>query len=122
MNNKSFPLPLQGKFVGKGQWKLLKSFEYHSKKYGITKIPKGFIVNGASFPPLIYSIMGSPWGGRFAKPSVAHDWLYSIKHNRKKSDLIFLEAMKVCKVPFWKRHVMFQALRLFGWYLYNKPS
>jgi len=122
MDSKAFPLPLIGRFVGKGEWEMLKPFQYNSKKYGVIKIPVGFLVNGASFPKAVYSIMGSPWGGKFAKPSVIHDFLYFKKTNRKRSDLVFLEGMKVCKVPYWKRKVMYYALRLFGFISFNNKK
>lgn len=118
--SKEFPLPLVGEFVGKGQWKLTKPFEYHSKKYGITKVPEGFIADGASFPSLVYSIMGSPWGGKYAKPSVIHDYDYSTKVNQKIADNKFLEGMEAKKVPFFKRQIAYRALRLFGWFSWRK--
>ena len=115
-----FPLPLKGKYIGKGVWEILEPFEYHSKKYGVTRVPAGFTSDGASFPKIVYSIMGSPWGGKYGRPSVIHDFLYFKKYNRKKADKIFLEAMQKCGVSFWKRRIMYRMLRLFGWLSWRK--
>ena len=116
----AFPLPLRGKYIGKDVWELLEPFEYHSKKYGTTRVPVGFTSDGASFPKIVYSIMGSPWGGKYSKPAVIHDFLYFKKYNRKKADKIFLEAMKISSVSFWKRRIIYRMLRLFGWLSWRK--
>lgn len=116
----SFPLPLRGEFVGGGKWKLLEPFQYHSKKYGTTKVPAGFISDGASFPAFAYGIMGSPWGGKYAEPSVIHDWDYNQKTPQKIADKKFLEGMKVKKVFFIKRDIMYRTLRMFGWFSWRK--
>lgn len=115
-----FPLPLRGEFVGFDKWKLLEPFEYHSEKYGVTRVEAGFIVNGASFPRLVYGIMGSPWGGKYAEPSVIHDYDYHMKVAQKIADKKFLEGMTVKKVFFLKRDIMYRMLRLFGWFSWRK--
>jgi len=116
----AFPLPLRGEFVGKDRWKLTAPFEYHSKKYGTTRVGIGFIANGSSFPKLVYSLFGSPWGGKYAEPSVIHDHDYHEKVNQKIADKKFLEGMKVKKVFFIKRDIMYRALRVFGWISWRK--
>jgi len=113
--NKYFPKPLQGKFIGKGQWELTSPFEYRTGGNLTIKIPEGFITDGASIPKFAYSIIGSPWTGKYAKISVVHDFLYK-KHlyPRKVSDKIFLNGMKILGVSWWRRRIMYTAVRLGG--------
>jgi len=55
-----------------------------------------------------------PWG-RHNKAAVLHDWLYRGKIvDRFLADAIFRYVMKELKVPFWKRVVMFYAVRFGG--------
>ena len=120
--NKHFPFPLLGEYLGRNRWQLIAPFEYRSKIYGNFIVPTGFIVDGASIPRAVQPIIGSPWSGKYGRPSVLHDWLYHIKHPRKESDLIFLQAMRICKVPYWKRKAMYIALRGFGFISFNNKK
>lgn len=115
-----FPKPLLGKFLGNDEWELTAEFEYISDKYGKTIVPIGFVTNAASIPSWAQVIIGSPWSGRYAEAAVIHDWNYNkMKYKRRNCDLEFLIAMKICKVPAWKRYVMYLALRIGGWWFWN---
>ena len=118
---KYFPKELKGKFVGAGQWELTAPFEYHSDIGSIIEIPIGFVTDGASIPKIFRPVIGSPWGGLYVKATLPHDWLYYKKtFTRRKTDAIFLEAMKVLGVPFWKRRIMWLAVRLGAWISWDK--
>ena len=99
------------------------SFEYHigyEDSDEVVKVPKGFITDGASIPKFAWSIIGSPMG-KYSAAAVVHDFLYHTKkYTRRKSDAIFLEAMKVLGVPWWKRKVMWLSVRLVAWISWNK--
>ena len=99
-------------------FKVPTAFEYHVGEEGsgeVISVPEGFITDGASIPKIFYSLIGGPLG-KYAAPAVLHDYLYHIKkYTRRRSDQIFLEAMKVRGVSWWKRHTMFTAVRLAGW-------
>ena len=115
-----FPLPLKGKYLGKERWELIAPFEYNNPPI-IIEMPIGFVTDGASIPRFAYSLIGSPWGGRYSPASIIHDYLYFIqKYSRRKSDRIFLDAMKILEVPLWKRQLMYLAVRFFGWKAWNK--
>jgi hypothetical protein len=77
---------------------------------------------------LISDFASTPWGtwnvfppyGPYAAAAFVHDFLYKSKgmggrYNRKQCDQIFLRAMKVLKVPAWKRNAMYAAVRSGGW-------
>ena len=97
-------------------------FEYHvgaEDSDDVIKIPKGFICDGASIPKIFWGIIGSPMG-RYAPAAIIHDFLYRNQpRSRKESDEIFYEAMQVLGVPFWKRWIMYHAVRLFAWPVWN---
>ena len=79
-----------------------------------------FWTDGYSIPRIFWSIL-APFGQPMP-PCVFHDFLYSKlggKHyphlTRKQIDLIFLECMELCKVPRWKRSLIYRAVRIGGW-------
>ncbi len=116
----SFKTPLRVEAVDGKRWKLLEPFEYYTNTEGVHKgevitVPKGFCTDFASIPKLFWSLVGGPTG-RYSKSAVIHDYLYYKQiFPRKKADLIFLEGMKVLGVPWWKRRLMYRAVRLFAW-------
>ena len=94
-------------------------FEYrvgNEQSGKVIKIPKGYITDGASIPKWAWSIIGGPVG-KYAPAAIVHDYIIEFElYPRKKADKIFLEAMKVLKVPFWKRRIMYRAVRInSGW-------
>lgn len=93
---------------------LTKDFRY-SSSYGLITVPAGFITDGASIPKMFWSVL-SPFGDYFAA-AVVHDYLYSPRnetYTRKESDLIFKEAMFNIGVPWYRRELIFRAVRMFG--------
>ena len=123
MTNKTefFPLPLKGRYIGRGRWKLTAPFEYHSKKYGIFKVPGFFISDGASIPKFAFSFIGGRWTGKYVEAAIIHDYLYFTQTTKRNyADRIFLEAMKDLKVSWWKRRMMWTAVRVGGWRPWNR--
>jgi len=75
-------------------------------------IPKGFITDFASVPRFFWRIC-PPWG-RSWRAATIHDFLYSIGYPRERADLYFKDAMMLDGVPWWRREMMFRAVRVFG--------
>lgn len=77
------------------RWRLAKRFDYHSGMLGqIVSVEPGFYTDLASVPtlPLVYSL----FGGRYARPSVVHDYLCRQGYlPRETCDKVFLEAMRL---------------------------
>ena len=98
------------------KWRLLEPLSYLYTDRVITA-PQGFLSDFASVPriPLVYSAFGNTGH----KAAVIHDYLYSIKHDRKEADKIFLDALKHHEHPI-RSHIMYGAVRLFGWISYRK--
>lgn len=114
----SFTTPLIVRHLDGQRWRLMESFKYAvGDEYSeeIIRVPRGFITDFASIPRLFWTIIGHPTG-KYGKAAVIHDYCYFRKlYSRKRSDEIFYEAMKVLKVPFVKRWLMYHAVRMFGW-------
>ncbi len=118
----SFTKELKGTFINFNRFQLDATFEYYTEDGEDTIIvPAGFISDGASIPRIFWTIIGSPWSGKYGRAAVIHDYLYYKQiFTRKKSDLIFLEGMKVLGVSWWKRHLMYRAVRMASWIPWNK--
>ncbi|MBW3617746.1 MAG: DUF1353 domain-containing protein [Proteobacteria bacterium] len=95
---------------------LLQTFSYDVGTEGsgdTIVVPAGFETDFASIPRPLWII--EPPLGDAGKAAVLHDYLYETgERDRASADRIFLEAMAVLEVPWWKRSLMFRAVRLFG--------
>lgn len=103
-------------------WRLLGDFRFSTNSRGTESeemtVPEGFQTDFASVPPFLWSII-SRWG-KHGFGAVIHDWLYWNQHvTRKEADLIFLEAMEASHVGFFRRRIVYRALRLVGWTAWN---
>jgi len=119
----SFTNGLVIKFIAESKmFRVYIAFDYHigtEDSSDVITVPEGFMTDLASIPPVARWLI--PKLGKHAQAAVLHDYLYTYKpFERKKCDLIFLEAMKVLRVSFWKRHVMYRAVRLAWWIPWDK--
>lgn len=105
---------LQVEWIKHNTWKTLQDMTYKCKDGIHIIVPKDTITDFASIPRIAWSIIGHP-AGRYVQASVLHDWLYSSQYfSRKVADKVFYEAMVSLKVKWWRRDIMFRAVRLFG--------
>lgn len=80
-------------------------------------IPKYYTTDFASIPRLFWNLL--PPDGCYAQAAVVHDFCYQFhKYPRKECDMVLLEGMTVLKVPGWKKWVIYQNVRAFGWMFY----
>jgi hypothetical protein len=77
--------------------------------------PIGSVVDGASIPRYLWSIMGGPFEGKYRNASVLHDVAYG-EHNRpwQDCDRMFYYAMRCSGVSAVEAKTMFYALYKFG--------
>jgi len=95
----------QGKFKT-----LVTPLVYDGKLTGEITIPAGFPTDLASF-----SIGNLALRGKTEEPSVLHDYLYAVGAcSRADCDLIFLEALKHCKIGTCRRRIYWFVVRVFG--------
>ena len=116
---KAFPLPFKGEYMGSlAQFALLTKFKYINGKDKVN-VPIGFITDGASIPPLVFSLIGSPWRGKYVEATIPHDYLCYLAvtpEERKEAARMFLDGLKILGVSAFKRWLMYRAVRLGDWW------
>lgn len=87
-------------------------------------VPAGFVTDFASTGRILHRILPAAGDGRNAKygpSSVVHDWIYrSGAFSRWFADFVFYEAMVSEGVSWWRRWLMWLAVRLFGCFSYKE--
>lgn len=78
--------------------------------------PAGSVVNGASIPSGLWSIVGSPFVGNYRRAAVLHDVYYGDHQGktRKEVDEMFRSAMLTDGVPDKKAQLMYAGVRVGG--------
>lgn len=95
-------------------WKMHGDLIYQIKYNDVIVVPTGFMTDFASVPRIFWAII--PPDGKYTAAAIVHDFLYSTQERgRKETDKIFINAMKSLGVSWWKRNIMYRAVRLFGW-------
>src|SRR5437773_7102558 len=109
-----------GHFVGtvKTEWiepnrrmRLLDDFAYVDAKGVEWKAPKGSVVDGASIPQVLWSVVGSPYTGEYRNASVVHD-VACEKRDKPWQDVhrMFYEACLAGGVAEQKAKLMYAAV------------
>ncbi|HEX9305213.1 MAG TPA: DUF1353 domain-containing protein [Thermoanaerobaculia bacterium] len=113
-----------GHFVGtvKTEWiepdrkmRLLDDFAYVDPSGVEWKAPKGSVVDGASIPQVLWSVVGSPYTGEYRNASVVHD-VACEERDRTWQDVhrMFYEACRAGGVGEQKAKLMYAAVYHFG--------
>jgi uncharacterized protein DUF1353 len=94
---------------------LLSELRYTDPKGGVWIAPAGSVVDGASIPRSLWTIMGGPFEGKYRNASVLHDVAYE-QHNRpwEECDRMFYNAMRCSGVGRVEAGTMYYALYKFG--------
>ncbi len=94
---------------------LLNELRYTDPQGIVWIAPAGSVVDGASIPRSLWSIMGGPFEGKYRDASVLHDVAYD-QHNRpwQDCDRMFYNAMRCSGVSAVEAKTMFYALCRFG--------
>ena len=94
---------------------VLNTFTYTDPQGEVWDAPAGSIVDGASLPRYLWSIMGGPFEGQYRNASVLHDVAYG-RHNRpwQDCDRMFYNAMRCSGVDVLEAKTMYYALYKFG--------
>jgi len=94
---------------------LLTELRYTDPKGNTWIAPIGSLVDGASIPRYLWSIMGGPFEGRYRNASVLHDVAYGDKKRPwQDCDRMFYYAMRCSGVSAVEAKTMFYALYKFG--------
>lgn len=97
------------------QMLLLDVFSYKDPSGNIWGVPKGSVVNGASIPMPLWSIVGDPYTGDYRNASVVHDYYCGVKTRPwKEVHRMFYSAMRAGGVGPVKAKLMYAAVYRFG--------
>lgn len=80
-------------------------------------VPQGYVTDFASIPGFAQWMI-SPFG-KHSEAAVVHDWLYTLgdkkdKKGRRLADLTFKRALKIVGVGWFRRNLMYLAVRVGG--------
>ena len=94
---------------------LLNELRYTDPDGVVWIAPAGSVVDGASIPRSLWSLMGGPFEGRYRNASVLHDVSYDQKTRPwSVCDRMFYNAMRCSGVSGVEAGTMYYALRKFG--------
>jgi hypothetical protein len=94
---------------------LLSDFGYVDSAGKTWNTPKNTIVDGASIPQAAWSIIGSPWTGKYREASVIHDYYCVTKSEPWEAvHRTFYTAMRANNVDEIQAKVMYAAVYRFG--------
>jgi len=94
---------------------LLNTLRYIDPKGEVWIAPAGSVVDGATIPRSLWSLMGGPFEGKYRNASVLHDVSYT-QHNRlwEECDRMFYNAMRCSGVSAVEAKTMYYALYKLG--------
>ena len=94
---------------------LLSELRYTDPKGLVWVAPAGAVVDGASIPRSLWTVMGGPFEGKYRNASVLHDVSYD-EHDRpwQDCDRMFYNAMRCSGVSAVEAKTMYYALFKFG--------
>lgn len=100
---------------GSRKMELLLDVSYQDKKGKTWFAPTGSIVDGASIPRVCWTLIGSPFSGKYRRSSVIHDVYCKTKSEpHKQAHKMFYEAMRTDKVNYFKAKAMYFAVKIGG--------
>lgn len=97
---------------------LVDGYSYTDPENNNWDAPKDSIINGASIPQELWSVVGSPYTGNYRNASVIHDVACdqaNTKEDRKKADMMFYYACLAGGCPPNQARVFYVAVRIGAW-------
>lgn len=148
MREPAQPILIPVRIPGEGErYRLLKEWRYLWELPDGTRqclvVPRGFTLDGASVPRLLWTLTGITPDGLHRAASVAHDYLYrhagklregvhrvyshgtgwvDAEHvwTREEADRLFARLLRECGVGKLRRRIMYLGVRLGGWISWNR--
>lgn len=91
------------------------SYEYEDPNGKTWTVPDRYVVNGASIPQFLWSVVGGPYSGRYRNASVVHDYYCDVKSESWKDvHRMFYFAMRANNVSATRAKLMYSAVYRFG--------
>lgn len=114
-----FPYGLALVWVAASVWVLSAPFAYRSRQFGTIYVPAGFETDLISTPAIGRLLVRRD--GPELPAAIIHDWLYTRASagaypylSRRRADGVFLEAMRRSGVAWWRRSLVYAAVRVGG--------
>jgi len=77
--------------------------------------PVGTLTDGASIPPIFWSVIGGPYEGKYRDASVNHDYECCVQQNAWQDvHRMFYDGMMARGVELWRAKLMYFAVYFFG--------
>ncbi len=96
---------------------LLHSLRYVDPEGILWVAPAGSVVDGASIPRALWTLMGGPFEGKYRNASVLHDVAYTMQNRPARDcDRMFYHAMRCSGVSAVEAKTMYYALIRFVWH------
>ena len=95
--------------------KLLAPYSYIDRTGLVWDVPGGVELDGATIPPMFWSVVGGPWDGPYRNASVIHDW-YCMTRSRpwRAVHVMFYEAMLAACTSPARAGAMYAAVMIGG--------
>lgn len=112
----SFPVAPSAKLLAEGRnLELLEDFIYVDPRKKAWVAPKGTVVNGASIPQALWSIVGGPLEGQYRNASIVHDIeCVRMIHSWQEVHYMFYEACRCGGVDESRAKLLYAAVYHFG--------
>lgn len=109
--------------LGHGQWMLIAPLRFTSDTRPPVTVPRRFLTDLFSIPRLCRPLLASVQ--QHNAPAVLHDWLYksgnigATQIGRADADAYLLDGMAALGFEWWRRRLIYTAVRLGGWPMWN---
>lgn len=104
------------------KWRLEEPISYvpkNKKYFGKIVVPVGFVTDLLSAPRCTWGFL--PPHDDYKVSAIIHDWLYAGNKTPKwYADEIFKECLKIQKIGAFKRWLLFQSVKFFGFLAYYR--
>lgn len=106
------------------EWRITAPLLFDSTVLGeVIEVPAGFVTDFASVPRLPFAYLLT--GGTADAAATIHDAFYRRIQgfrgvSRFEADMVFLEAMVASGVAYWRRQLMYAAVRWFGFWAWRR--
>jgi hypothetical protein len=95
--------------------RLLNRFAYVDPIEIRWEVPRGAVVDGASIPRVLWTLIGGPFEGKYRTASVVHDWYCDLRSRPwKQVHRMFFDAMITSLVPVAQARLLYAGVYLGG--------
>jgi hypothetical protein len=95
--------------------RLLSPISYTDRNGRVWSAPAGFVTDGASIPQEFWSLIGSPFTGKYRTAAVLHDAAYrTLGVTKDDADLMLRDASLELGCPHWIAEALYTGVRFGG--------